>query len=221
MLAARGVDTSHVEIVDGPSGHAIIQVDRAGENAILLAGGANQTFTAADAANLLQGFGAGDWLLLQNEINAIPDFIRAAAARGLHIAFNPAPMTPAVHDYPLDLVNLLIVNEIEGAALSGETDPDAITTALRARYPSTTIVLTLGADGVCLHDAAGPVTVPAPRVDAVDTTAAGDCFIGYLLAGLLASQPVRDALRRACAAAAICVTRPGAAPSIPLASDVP
>jgi len=220
MLAARGVDTTQIQIVDGPSGHAVIQVDAAGENAILLAGGANRSITDADAPALLATAEPGDWLLLQNEISAVPALMRHAAELGLHIAFNPAPMSADVHDYPLDLVHTLILNELEGAELSDYENPEAITDHLRKRFPHTAIVLTLGSRGVRYHDAGGVVTVPAPQVEAVDTTAAGDCFIGYLLAGLAAGHPVRDSLTTACAAAAICVTRPGAAPSIPLATEV-
>ena len=118
-LAVQGVDVAQVAVGDVPTGHAIIQVDRDGENAILLYGGANLTVSGADARGVLAQFGPGDWLLLQNEISAMPDILRAAAARGLLVAFNPAPMTPEVQDYPLDGVSLFVVNETEGAALAG------------------------------------------------------------------------------------------------------
>lgn len=220
MLAVRGVDTTGIEIVDGASGHAVIQVDAAGENAILLAGGANVSFTDADAAALLASAEPGDWLLLQNEISAIPAIMREAIEREMRIAFNPAPMGPEVHDYPLDLVDLLIVNEIEGTALSDYDNPEDITESLQERFATTAIVLTLGSRGVRYHDGDGVIEVPSPNVAAVDTTAAGDCFIGYLLAGITAGRPVREALTRACAAASLCVTRAGAADSIPLAVEL-
>ena len=222
LLAGAGVGVRHLLTGDAPTGHAIISVTPDGQNSIVLYGGANRTVTAADAAETLADFGAGDWLLLQNEISAMPEIMRLAAARGLRIALNPAPMDAAVPSYPLESVACLIVNEIEGAQLAGAVEPQAILDALRRRLPAAEVVLTLGEQGVL---AAGPdadaVRVPAVRVAKVaDTTAAGDTFTGYYLAGLLRGAEFRDALATACRAAAICVTRPGAADSIPTRAEV-
>jgi ribokinase len=219
-LQKSGVDTGLVEITEGPSGHAIIQVNKEGENAIVLFGGANRTIAKADAARVLSRFGKGDYLLLQNEISAIPDIMREASRIGLAIVLNPAPMHRDVLAYPLDLVACFIVNEIEGAELTGAKAPDKILAAMQRRFPSAMTVLTLGADGaVCTHGGA-TVRVPAVRVKAVDTTAAGDTFIGYFLAGLMSGAETKAALEIACQAAAICVTRPGAADSIPKRKEV-
>ena len=219
-LAGYGVDTAFVEVVAGASGHALIQVSASGENAIILHGGANQVITAADAARVLAHFGPGDWLLLQNEISALPDIMRQAHDRGLTIAFNPAPMHADVLAYPLDLVRLFVVNEIEAAELSREQEPDRILGAMRERYPRAATVLTLGSAGAAYAGAAGTFQVPAPKVKAVDTTAAGDTFIGYFLAESLRGLEPRRALEVACRAAALCVTRPGAADSIPRRAEV-
>ena len=218
QLAAEGVDVAHVEVGDAPTGHAIIQVDRAGENAILLYGGANLTISAADARRVLARFKPGDWLLLQNEISAMPDILRVAAERGLSVAFNPAPMTPQVFGYPLDAVSLFVVNQTEGAALArveSAESPAAIVDALRSRFPQAAHLLTLGGDGSLYASAEERIRTAAAPVEAVDTTAAGDTFTGYFLAEFLAGQPTAEALTRASRAAAICVTRPGAAVSIP------
>ena len=118
-IAAEGVDVTHVGLDNQPTGHAIIQVDPAGENSILLYGGANLSVTSDDARYLLSHFGEGDWLLLQNEISALPAILREASERRMTVAFNPAPMTPEVLDYPLEGVSLFIVNGTEGAALAG------------------------------------------------------------------------------------------------------
>jgi ribokinase len=219
-LQQSGVNTTLVDITDGPSGHAIIQVNKEGENAIILFGGANRAITPADAVKALSHFIKGDYLLLQNEISATPEILREAARIGLRIFFNPAPMHRDVLDYPLDLVSGFIVNEIEGGELTGETAPARILAAMQRRFPDAMTVLTLGADGVMCTQAGKTVRVPAVPVKAVDTTAAGDTFIGYFLAELLRGSALKAALALACKAAAICVTRPGAADSIPKREEV-
>lgn len=220
QLAADGADVGFLAVVDGPSGHALIQVDAEGENAIILFGGANRTFTGEDARAILDNCGAEDWLLLQNEISAMPEILQLAGERGLRVVFNPAPMGPEVLDYPLDTVSIFVVNETEGEAFTGEDEPDAILGGMRARFPAATVVLTLGGDGSLYDDGKQRVRVPAQKVEAVDTTAAGDTFIGYFLAGLAAGDDPKVALEMATCAAAICVTRPGAAPSIPRREEV-
>jgi ribokinase len=219
-LEKDGVDTSLLEVVDGPSGHAIIQVIPTGENSIIIHGGANQTITGADAERILSQFDKGDFLLLQNEISAIPEILECAAARGLTVVFNPAPMTPSVGRYPLERARYLVVNEVEGATLTGETDPTRIILILQKQNPYSSVVLTLGARGVWFADGTQLMKVPANKVKAVDTTAAGDTFIGYFLAGLAARREIQETLLLACRAAAICVMRPGAADSIPTLREV-
>ena len=217
-LDAEGVNVEHVAVGDLATGHAMIQVDRDGENAIILYGGANLAITGADARRVLANFGPGDWLLLQNEISAMPDILQAAAQRGLAVAFNPAPMTAAVHGYPLDDVSLFVVNRTEGAALAGvETaePPEVILRKLQSRFPHAAILFTLGGDGSLYARGGERIGTPAQSVEAVDTTAAGDTFIGYFLAELVAGESTRQSLTLATRAAALCVTRPGAAVSIP------
>ena len=217
-VAAEGVDVTHVGLDSQPTGHAIIQVDAAGENSILLYGGANLTVTPDDAHFVLSHFGAGDWLLLQNEISSLPAILLEASARGMKVAFNPAPMTDAVHGYPLEDVALFVVNRTEGAALARvETTaaPEAILEVLQSRFPRAATVVTLGGEGALYGGEGERIRRRAEPVEAVDTTAAGDTFIGYFLAELVAGQPVARCLAAATRAAALCVTRPGAAVSIP------
>lgn len=215
QLAGEGADVDFLEIIDGPSGHALIQVDAGGENAIILFGGANRTFRADDARKILGHFEPEDWLLLQNEISAMPEILQLAGQRGLRVVFNPAPMGAEVLDYPLDGVAIFVLNEVEGEAFTGAGETEAILAGMRQRFPAATVVLTLGAEGAVYDDGSQRIAVPAQPVEAVDTTAAGDTFIGYLLAGLSAGASPRSAMEWATRAAAICVTRPGAAPSIP------
>lgn len=214
-LAGAGADTAFVDIVDGPSGHAIIQVSRDGENAIILHGGANQQVTEADAERILPNFSSGDYLLLQNEISAMPTIMRQGDAQGLRIVFNPAPMHRDVLSYPLQTVDVFIVNEVEGGELTGEAEAERILTAMGKRFPQAATVLTLGANGAIYADRERRLAVPAAPVTPVDTTAAGDTFTGYFLAEMAAGQDVEMALRTAAKAAALCVTRPGASNSIP------
>jgi ribokinase len=218
-LAQEGVDTSRLLAADVEAGHAVIQVDAAGQNSILLFGGANRAVTAADLPAFLAGAGPGDFFLAQNETAAVPEALALARERGLAVCFNPAPMGAEVRDYPLDAVDWLFVNETEAAELGGaEPLP-----ALHARCPRAHVVLTLGANGVlCLPPGPGatPIRAAAPRVAAVDTTAAGDTFIGYFLAAVAAGRDLAPSLERACRAAALSVTRPGAADSIPLSREL-
>ncbi|MBR0356904.1 MAG: ribokinase [Clostridia bacterium] len=214
LLRDAGADVSAVARVDVPTGHAIIQVSPQGENSIIILGGANRAVSPETVAAALDKVDAGDILLLQNEINGLDGIIRRAAEKGLRILFNPAPMEASVKDLPLQLLDTLIVNEGEGQALGGDMD------ALRAAYPRQRILLTQGSRGACLWTGSECLFQPAFPVKAVDTTAAGDCFLGYYAAALAESLPYAEALRLAAAASALAVQRQGAAPSIPLRREV-
>lgn len=222
QMQEAGVDIGSIESVPGPSGHAIIQVDDHGENAILLHGGANQTFDRSILEHQLLQATADDWLLLQNECNAIDDAFDIALSRGMRIAFNPAPMTADTTRLPLEKCALLIVNETEAALLTGiaATQPADMLAALAERCPDSRLVLTLGAQGALLWHGGHKYAQAAVDVEVVDTTGAGDTFVGYFLAALIDDLDDQQCLQRACAAAALSVQQPGAAPSIPRAADV-
>ncbi|NND93009.1 MAG: ribokinase [Granulosicoccus sp.] len=220
QMAAAGVGMDHVEAIDGASGHAIIQVDDAGENSIILHGGANQSFDAPVLEAQLGTAAEGDWLLMQNECNGLDVAFDVAVRHGLSIAFNPAPMAGNVMALPLERCAVLIVNETEAAELAGAEDPEAALAILAARYPQTRVVLTLGAAGAMLQVGTRQIRQPATAVQVVDTTGAGDTFVGYFMAGLIQAMDDASALGRACRAAALSVTVAGAAPSIPTAVAV-
>lgn len=154
-------------------------------------------------------------MLLQNEISALPDIMELAHARGMHIVLNPSPFNPGITACPLKYVKMFVVNELEGAALSGQSEPEVICGAIRNQYPGASVLLTLGAGGAVYDDGDQIVRQPAYPADVVDTTAAGDTFTGYFLAWLLGGKPANEALHAAGIAAAIAIPRPGAAPSIP------
>jgi ribokinase len=159
-------------------------------------------------------------VLLQNETNAIGDVINHAFEAGIPVAFNPAPMTDAVRHLPLDKVSLLIVNEVEAMQLTQSDSVEDAKQALIDMSAHTQVLLTLGKKGVCYLYQSTLIEVPAFSVEALDTTAAGDTFIGFFLAQFAQGRPVEDALRLACAASAIGVTRQGAVPSIPSMTEV-
>ena len=215
LLEAEHVDVAGVQVVDGPSGHAVIQVNAAGENAIVIAGGANRLLTRTQVDEAVARVEPDDWLLLQNEINDLEYVLAAATGRGCRVAFNVAPVDGREQSYDLRGVGLLIVNEIEAAALAGVEDPKEATSRLRQRFPDMDVVLTLGRAGVVYSGAQGELALPAYDVEAVDETAAGDAFIGYLLGGLLAGNSMADALLLGSAAGALAVTMTGAASSLP------
>ena len=214
LLKSAGADVSAVARVDVPTGHAVIQVTPQGENAILILGGANRAVMDETVDGALAKVDPGDILLLQNEINGLGPIIRKAARKGLRILFNPAPMEAAVKELPLELLDTLIVNEGEGKALAGDMD------ALRAAYPNQRILLTQGSRGAALWTGSELLFQPAFPVKAVDTTAAGDCFLGYYAAALSEGLPYARALKLATAASALAVQKQGAAPSLPLRTEV-
>lgn len=222
-LSTAGVNTAHIELTAEASGHALIQVDDHGENAIILHPGANHGFTDAQQDALMTSVKSGDWLLLQNECNALGKLMVRAAEHGMNIAFNPAPMAANVLRLPLEHCRLLFLNRGEAAMLvdQGEQAPtDALLDALGQRLPSVEVVLTLGRNGVCYQHGDTRLHLPAHPVEAVDTTAAGDTFIGYFMAARQHTDDTVAALRLASSAAALCVQHEGAAPSIPVISEV-
>jgi len=220
LLDGEGVDTTHLHEVDAPTGHAIIQVDDQGENSIVVFPGANGELTQAQVAAAVGGMAKGDLLLLQNETNVVPAAIRAGHDAGLTVLFNPAPMKPEVLDFPLDLIDILVCNETEGEELTGESEPEAILSALSSSQRERQVVLTLGRQGCLYTGRYERFAVPACEVQAVDTTGAGDTFVGYYAAGLAEGLPPRQALELAAAASALAVTRPGAAGAIPKRAEI-
>lgn len=220
LLDTDGVDTSQIQTNTSPTGHAIIQVDATGENCILLYPGANAELELESIREAIQSAAPDTLVLLQNETNGLPEILNWAAEANLRVVFNPAPYTQSIQEYPLDAITVLICNETEGAALSSKTTPQAILKTLQEQYPETSIILTLGAKGCC---GLGPNTdfhIPAAKVEAIDTTAAGDTFVGYLTAAIAQGQSLETAARLATKAAAITVTRSGAAESIPYLKEV-
>lgn len=219
-LAADGIDVAQVRTTGESTGVAVVMVDDQGENRITIIPGAND-LVQADPEVL-----AGRYLLLQCEV-PMPEVVRAAQAmraKGATVVMNPAPVC-RLPDELWPLVDVLVMNEIEASELAGLPVADPATaaaaaTSLRRRGPATTIV-TLGSQGVLLADEAGCRHFPALQVQVVDTTAAGDTFIGAMCAARVAGQSIDAAVQRGIQAATICVTRAGAQASIPYLREMP
>lgn len=225
-MEKAGVDTSCVKILqDERTGNAIIQNDAEGDNCILLYGGANQAITKEQIDEVVAKFDAGDYLVLQNEINELPYLMTKAHECGLKIVLNPSPMNEKILELPLQYVDFFLLNEIEAVQIlnwkeEDESDMDVLAAALQAKYPNSKVVLTIGSAGAIFTNGDKQFRQPSFRVKAVDTTAAGDTFSGFFISGLLSGLSEEASMERAAKAAAIAVTRPGAAPSIPTKDEV-
>lgn len=220
VLAEAGANVHGVATLETGTGHAIIQVAETGENAIVLFPGANQAIGSKQVAEAVGQMEPSGFFLTQNETNGVPEALRLAKAHGLRVVFNPAPMTARVRTYPLEAVDYLIANETEAEALSGEKDWQGAARQLAHRYPQAVVVVTAGVAGAVAWAGGHSLAVPAVRVQAVDTTGAGDVFVGYFVAGVARGLALPEALRLAASAAALSVTRWGAAASVPWAAEV-
>lgn len=222
-LETSGVNATHIRIVpDTATGTAIIERDPAGANRILLDPGANNCCTPEQIRETLAGFEAGDLLICQNEISHLTSLLEQAKAKRMRILFNPAPMTPDILDLDLREVTWLAVNESECARLLGCTcdDPMQLCRLFRQRYPETGLLLTLGSRGSLSLQGQSMCFIPSCQVQAVDTTGAGDTWLGYFADGFSRGLSVPDSMMRANAAAALSVQVAGAASSIPSDREV-
>lgn len=215
-----GIHADYIRTVDARTGHAIIQIDKNAQNCILLYGGANQALTEAYVDEVISQFNSGDILLLQNEVNLLPYIVDRGYAQGMKIVLNPSPFDDKLKAVDMTKISLFLLNEIEGYQLTGCREPDAIIDSIRERFPHAAVVLTLGSDGAVYADQSCKHFQPIFPVKAVDTTAAGDTFTGYFIAGLAQGMEIPDILRMSAKASSIAVSRAGAVPSIPYRDEV-
>ena len=226
FLAGENIDTSEVVILDtAPTGIALITVDSASENSIVVVSGANMVWHTRDLARMK--IEPSDIIICQFEIplEIIESVFEQAKKVGATTILNPAPVKPAAETL-LENVDYIVVNEVELEALSGATvnpaDPTSVYAAMekiRERGPLA-IVATLGSRGALFSGPTGRYEAKGHKVNAVDTTGAGDCFIGGFAAALSKSDSVPEAINLANKAAVISVTRRGATSSFPMILEV-
>ena len=191
-LKSWKINCDNILLSDNPTGHAIIQVNKKGENSIIIHGGANHDFNLKSIKSILSKFETGDVLLLQNEINNIDEIIDRAHYKKMKIIFNPAPFNNDILKYDLNKINTLILNQSEGEGLSNEKIPDKILKVLNNNFKNTEIILTLGEKGSLYSYKDELIKIRAHDVKTVDTTGAGDTFIGYYVAGFASKMNKKD-----------------------------
>ncbi len=218
------VDTSLVKVDEGPrSGKALIQVDKAGRNSIIVLPAANREQSDDDITHALGVFSKGDWLVLQNEVNGLAGLISMAKAKGMHVCINPSPLDEMIKELPLQDCDMIFVNEEEGAMLAGKglgATTDEVIGALKAEYPGQVVILTLGKKGACHISREGVFFQDIIDYPVVDTTGAGDSFLGFYLASHQRGLAVEDCLYYASKASGIAVSRPGAMDAMPFREEV-
>ena len=220
LLKNNGVDVSFVERVDSKTGHAIIQVGKNGDNSIFLYPGSNRMISNEHIDRVLAHFSAGDILLLQNEINGLDYIIKKAYKKGMSIFLNPSPCSVEIKSIDLNMISYLVLNELEIKEITGCSDFMCALQYLKENFPKLKVMLTLGKSGCVYQDEKGQSFCPAIKVQAVDTTGAGDTFTGYFISGISDGQEIEKTLKIATCAAAISVTSKGAATSIPYMREV-
>ena len=224
LLESYGANTEKVAVFDGVTGQALIQVDKNGQNSIVLYAGGNGEIRENEIGGVLGSFGPGDAVLLQNEIPHTGAIMEKAKARGMKVFLNPSPCDEKIRKLPLNLVDVFFVNEIEGADLAGIPEgsepPPVILDKLTERYPAAEIILTAGKDGAYygfekIREKGEIIDLPV-----VDTTGAGDTFTGYYIASREKQYSIKDALNISCKASSIAVSRKGAMQAMPLKDEV-
>lgn len=219
-LDSSGVDTSLIQSCGETQGHTVIQVDPSGQNSIIVCGGSNQKVDQKYVDQTFGHFQAGDYLMLQNEISNLDYILKSAGQRGLRIVLNASPINDDLLRLDFSSLDWLVINEIECAAISGCVNARDGYRTLRDRYPDIGILLTVGAEGSVSWKDGKEIVQAACPAEAIDTTGAGDTYVGYFIGCLAQGYSRRDSMRLASTAAAIAVSRRGAAPSIPTMDEV-
>jgi ribokinase len=213
-LIDAGVNTTCIQCVDVPTGHAIVAVNSLGENQIILYPGANNAIDIERVERCLVNAKPGDWGLCQNETNGLNEFADAVLAAGLKLAYSAAPFNAELVLEMLPKVNLLVLNSLEAEELKEALGKDLVEIGIDH------LVVTRGAEGAEYWGVAGHISRGSFPVKVFDTTGAGDCFLGFFLGAISKGESVDLALTQALAASAISVTSAGAAQSIPSLSQV-
>lgn len=223
FLKNSGVNVDNILIRDDiRTGNAIIQREISGDNCIILFAGANRSITRDYVDKVLEKFGRGDYIVLQNEISELPYIVESAHRLGMKIVLNPSPMDEKIGELNLSYIDYFLLNETEALKLSGidKFDSKKCMSGLVNTYKGAGVLITLGDKGAIYSDGNIFVEQKAVKTKAVDTTAAGDTFTGYFVNGILGGKEIKEAINEATIAASIAVSRIGAAPSIPAMNEV-
>lgn len=215
-----GIDTRYLMKEDSPGGHAVIQVDEKGQNSILVFGGTNKMHREEEMDQVLKDFQEGDYLILQNEINGLSYLIDAAWKKNMEIVLNPSPYEPSLMECGLQKLSWMILNEVEACQITGENQPEKVLEYFKEKYPDLKVVLTLGEEGAMCTTGETYCKVPCYKTETVDTTGAGDTFTGYYFAEIIRGRSPKEALDTASKAAAVTVSRKGAADAIPFLKEI-
>jgi ribokinase len=224
-LERAGVDVGHVHIdPSAATGTGQIVIDAAGQNAIAVASGANERVDVADVSAAASAWASAALVVVQLEIPVAPITvaIEQAGLRGVPVVLNAAPAQP-LPDELLRAVAWLVVNEVEAEQLIGRpvrSNVDAVAAAAALRRAGQRVVVTLGASGAVLLSDNVAQHIPAPAVEVVDTTAAGDAFVGALAAALVRGMSEVEAVHEAVVAGSLACTKLGAIPSLPSRDEV-
>lgn len=219
-LKDSGVNVDFIKYLDYPSGHAIIQIDKRGNNSIIVYGGTNRMVDKKFIDDVLDNFSEGDLILLQNEISNISYIVDRAYEKRMIIAFNPSPFDKFVKEVDLNKITYFLVNEIEGSMISEKEDEDEILKHIIKKYPEGKVVMTVGSRGARYLDKNMSYDVSGEKVDAIDTTGAGDTFCGYFLSSISRGKSVEESMNIANKASAFACTIKGASNSIPEIGDL-
>lgn len=214
-MEEAGVNTKYLKIEDFATGHAVIQVDSSGENCIIVHHGANYMIDKNYIDSVFENFEAGDILVLQNEISNLEYIINKGCEKNMKIVLNPSPFVNELAQMDLNKIYLLILNEVEALGFTGCKEPVKVREYIAEKYANLNVVLTLGSNGSFFLNKDTLKYCPIYKVDAVDTTAAGDTFTGYFVSGMIQGIGIKDSLRFASVASALAVSKMGAASSIP------
>lgn len=209
-----------VKKVSGKSGHAIIQVDKNAKNSIIVEAGANKNIDKSYIDQVLAEFDEGDYLLLQNEISNLQYIVDMASKKKMKIFLNPSPVDETIKTIDFNKIDSLILNETEAYELSGCENSDEIIDYFRKNYKDLNLLLTLGKDGGIYSSKDTEIKFSSFKTHAIDTTGAGDTFLGYFLASISKGADLEKSLNIASLAAGLACSKSGAANSIPSLKEV-
>lgn len=211
--------TDYIQKVKEPTGTAFIQVNEHGENAIVISKNANSKIDLSYLESVLNDFNSNDLILLQNEINNLVEIVEQCHKRKLKIALNPSPISSDITLELISKIDYLIANKNEFLEITNSENIDDALNVFRSKNTTTELVITLGSKGA-FHELNKTTMVDGIKTNVVDTTCAGDTFLGFFLGSIFHGKPISDSLVIANKAASKCVQTKGASTSIPKLKDL-